>query len=438
MTQLLAADPVNNCLDWFRRSRAWLNDKHLTLCRIAAPTFLEQERAEWMVDEFRELGWDARLDRVGNAVATLPNRKRDAPAVAVTAHLDTVLAPRTPDDIRVGDEGRFLGPGVSDNGAGLAGLLAIAAAWQEHPPLAESALAPMLVANVGEEGEGNLSGMRFLCREAKAAAQGAAEFPIRSFLILDGPSMEHITCRALASRRFEILVKGPGGHSWNDRGTPNPVHAVSRAVTIFADRASKPVRALAGHAQAGDKQAGYESAYNVGIIQGGTSINAIPAEAWAKVDLRSEADAGIEQLASLLRECLEEAVSAENGESAPVPAPPSGNLTRFPRKPRLVSQVKEIGSRPGGGLADDAPILEAIRAIDQQMGIRSRLDCSSTDANIPLSLGIPAISIGAGGMGGGAHTTAEWFHPHKRELGLQRAMLALLLLLNPPGGASGS
>ncbi len=414
----LAASPnVASCLDWFPRSRGWINQKHLELCRIPAPTFFEQERAEWMVAQFSELGWDARLDAAGNAIATLPDRRRAAPSVAVTAHLDTVLAPRSPKDVWIGDQGRFFGPGVSDNGVGLAALLALAAAWTEHPPLQESPLAPMLIANVGEEGEGNLSGMRFLCQEPDRRPE--------AFLILDGPSIGHITNQALASRRYEILVTGPGGHSWNDRGRPNPLHALSRVILNFAGRFREEFED--DPAQNKDlNTAEDQSAYNFGVLQGGTSINAIPAEAWVKVDLRSQHPAGIEQLGDLLADVVTDAIQSENSAAGA-----SANLPSN-KKPRLQAHLKEIGSRPGGKVVPGAPILEAITAVDAYFGIRSRLDCSSTDANIPLSLGIPAISIGAGGRGGGAHTASEWYHPQSREQGLQRLLLTLCLLLRQP------
>src|ERR1700687_1115490 len=192
-------------LDWFRRERAWINEQHLKLCRIPAPTFLEQKRAEWMTERFRELGWESRWDRSGTVVAALPGR-RDSATVAVTAHLDTVLAPRSADEIKLSGDGRLLGPGVSDNGAGLAALLALAAVWSAAPPLPDAPLAPLLIANVGEEGEGNLGGMRYLCRNSNGSRP-------KAFLVLDGPNTDHITCRALASRRFEVTITGPGGHS---------------------------------------------------------------------------------------------------------------------------------------------------------------------------------------------------------------------------------
>jgi acetylornithine deacetylase/succinyl-diaminopimelate desuccinylase-like protein len=395
VADLSAAPSVRAALEWFRRERSWIHDQHVKLCRIPAPTFFEQKRAEWIAARFRELAWDAKIDRAGNVVASF-EKGRETPFVAVTAHLDTVLAPRLPEDIKVTSEGKLFGPGVSDNGAGLSALLAIAAAWQAVSPLSDlpfsdSRAAPVLIANVGEEGEGNLSGMRFLCRNGAASR-------IKSFLVLDGPGTDRITCQALASRRFDVQITGPGGHSWSDYGVGNPVHALSRAVTLFTDRVPT---------------GGPKSSFNFGLIEGGSSINSIPTEARAKVDLRSESASRIDEMAALLAASVDDAVALENARGTA----------------RVIPKIKEIGSRPGGGLAPDAPILECLRAVDTHLGIRSHLDCSSTDANIPLSLGLPALSIGTGGQGGGAHTPSEWYQPEGRELGLRRILLALCLLL---------
>ena len=277
VSELAASAAVRAAMDWFRRERAWINEQHLKLCRVPAPTFFEQKRAEWMAERFRSLGWEAKLDRAGNVLASLPGQ-RDAAAVAVTAHLDTVLAPRSPEEIKVVGDGRMLGPGVADNGAGLAALLALAGLWKAAPPVENTPLVPLLVANVGEEGEGNLSGMRYLCRPASGAR-------LKAFLVLDGPNTDHITCQALASRRFDVSITGPGGHSWSDYGMCNPVHALSRAVTLFTDEASV------------DAQASPRSSFNFGVIEGGSSINSIPSEARAKVDLRSESPERIERMA---------------------------------------------------------------------------------------------------------------------------------------------
>lgn len=346
-----------------------------------------------MAEQFRALGWESKIDRGGNTIGYLKG-SAEGPQVAVTAHLDTVFAPRVPEDIKV-IEGRFVGPGVADNGAGLAALLALAAAWTAAPPLESPAAWPVLVANVGEEGEGNLNGMRYFCRNANTAK-------LRALLVLDGPDAEHITSRALASRRFEVTITGPGGHSWRDYGTANPVHAISRAITLFTDKAIE------------ETVKEPRTTFNFGIIEGGSSINSIPSEARTKIDLRSEDNAQIDRLVAQLTRAVERAVEIENSMSG-------GG--------RAAARIREIGSRPSGALPDDAPLLECVRAVDAHLGIRSYLDCSSTDANVPLSMRLPALSIGAGGSGGGAHTSGEWYSPEGRELGLQRILLILCLLL---------
>ena len=398
VAELARTPEIRECLHWVQREKQWINDRHVQLCRIPAPTFFEQKRAEWIVEQFRTLGCDAQLDRAGNVAAHL-TPGYNGPLVAVTAHLDTVLAPRGPDDITVTPDGTFHGPGVSDNGAGLSALLAVAAALRASVSL--SGLPVLLVANVGEEGEGNLSGMRYLCKQSPLAAR------IKSFVILDGPSTDHITWQALASRRFDVTITGPGGHSWSDYGIGNPVHALSRAITLFADKGQNGA-------------SGPRSSFNFGVIEGGSSINSIPSSARAKVDIRSESPARINELASSLTACVEKALEVENERST------NGKVS---------GKIKEIGSRPGGQLPDDAYILAVMRAVDAHLGIRSRLDCASTDANIPLSMGMPAVSIGAGGQGAGAHTPAEWFHPDGREFGLRRILLAVILLARDLGSA---
>lgn len=396
LAELAQAPGVRECLQWVVKERQWVNEQHLQVCRIPAPTFLEGKRADWMVNQFRSLGYDARIDRAGNVVAQADASHR-GPYVAVTAHLDTVLAPRTAEEVKVQTDGSFKGPGVSDNGAGLAALLAIARALKAVPRV-ESASAALFVANVGEEGEGNLSGMRYLCRQSSLASR------IRAFLVLDGPTTDHITCQALASRRFEIAFLGSGGHSWSDFGIGNPVHALSRGIALFVDDPATRITTP-------------RASYNFGTIDGGSSINSIPTEARTKVDIRSESPGRIDELVEVLTGCIDRSLQTENERAV------GGRVT---------ARFKELGSRPGGRLPEGAPILRYIRAVDNFLAIRSHLDCASTDANIPLSMGLPAISIGAGGRGGGAHTPNEWFHPDGREVGLKRVMLALFCLLLEP------
>ncbi len=389
---------VRDCLQWFTREKQWINETHLQLCRVPAPTFLEQERAGWLLEQLRSLGWSASKDRSGNVVAA----DGEGPYVALTAHLDTVIAPRSKDEITVDPDGRFRGPGVADNGAGLAALLAVARAWKSGLTLPEMPLGLLLVANVGEEGEGNLLGMRHLCKQSPFARK------IESFVVVDGANTEHITSRALGSRRFEVAFTGAGGHSWSDYGAGNPVHALCRAVALFSE-----TRLEAGPPK---------SAINVGLIEGGSSINAIAQAARAKVDIRSESNERVDELAEVLLAAVDRARDVENQRA-------SGG--------KVAAKVKEIGSRPAAALPDNAPILQYVRAVDAHLGIRSHLDTSSTDANIPLSLGIPAISIGGGGAGGGAHTTQEWFRPEGRDLGLKRILLTLLLLMRHANSAAG-
>ena len=219
------------------RERAWINDQQLQLCRIPAPTFFEQPRAEWFRDRLNALGWEAKIDRAGNVIAGRAP-KGATPTLIVSAHLDTVISPQRAEDIHFAPDGRLLGPGSSDNGAGLAALLALARVLAENSDLSQLASYLLLVANVGEEGEGNLSGMRFLCKQSAQLAR------VRAFLVLDGPSTDHITAQALASRRFEISFAGPGGHSWNDYGTPNPgAPPLARSSSLFAQSADSRLRA---------------------------------------------------------------------------------------------------------------------------------------------------------------------------------------------------
>ena len=399
VAELAALSPLRECLQWFSREKQWIADHHLQLCRIPAPTFFEQRRAEWMAEQFRLLGCDAKVDRAGNVAATL-DPSCNGPYIAVTAHLDTVLAPRRDEDVILGGDGTLFGPGVSDNGAGLVALLAIAAAIKVSPAIEEQLANLLFVANVGEEGEGNLSGMRYLCRQSPLANR------IKSFLVLDGPNVDHITSRALASRRYEIIYKGPGGHSWSDYGIPNPVHALARAITLFSEQ-----RAV--------NLASPRCSYNFGVMEGGTSINSIATESRAKVDLRSESMARLDEMSNLLAGCVERAMDVENERSAA-----SGVRLAAP----VQAKMREIGSRPGGELPESSALLQSLRAVDAHLGIRAHVDCASTDANIPLSLGLPAVSIGAGGTGAGAHTPGEWFRPEGRDLGLQRVLLTLALM----------
>jgi len=391
--ELAQAGGVRECLRWFTREKQWVNERHLEVCRIPAPTFQERQRAEWMAEQFQAMGCQAHLDAAGNLVARLePEEDPDQPLIALTAHLDTVLAPRNKEDIAVDPDGVLRGPGVADNGAGLAALLAMAQALKSSPPLEETRSALLLVATVGEEGEGNLTGMRHLVQESLLGAR------IRTYVVLEGAGTDRIIHQAVASRRLEVAFTGPGGHSWSDPGTPNPIHALGRAIALFTDQCGRT---------AGESP---RCSCHFGVVEGGWSVNAIPNLARGKVDLRSEDDRKIEQMLELLEASVERALEIENQRAT------AG---------KLAARIKDIGARPGGRLDENAPLLAALRAVDAHLGLRPRLECSSTDANIPLAAGRPALARGAGGRGGGMHTPGEWFHPQGRDLGLKRIVLLL-------------
>jgi acetylornithine deacetylase/succinyl-diaminopimelate desuccinylase-like protein len=398
VAKLADSREIKECLQSFTRAKQWINEQHLRLCRIPSPTFLEQQRAEWMAEQLCALGCTVQIDIAGNVIAR-PEGYGEGPLVSLSAHLDTVLAPRNPEEVIVESDGRFVGPGVSDNGSGLAALLAVARALKTSPRIEGLWSGLVLVANVGEEGEGNLSGMRYLCRQSPLAGD------LKAFLVMDGPATDHITNQALECRRFEVTFSGPGGHSWSDFGVGNPVHALSRAIAYFTK--NRP----------GTLASGGRTSFNFGLIEGGSSVNSIPTTARAKLDIRSESTRKMEELISQLTAAVEKGADAENERATAA---------------KVIARVREIGARPGGRLADDAVILSYLRAVDSHLGIRARLDCASTDANIPLSMGLPAVSIGAGGRGGGAHTPAEWYHPEGRDLGLKRIFLTLCLLMRDP------
>jgi tripeptide aminopeptidase len=288
---------------------------------------------------------------------------------------------------------RLFAPGISDNGTGLTALVLLARALHETKIRPKNTI--LFVADVGEEGEGNLRGMRALVDAYKKR--------LKYVIALDGAATEYVTTAALASRRVEISVSGPGGHSWSDFGVPNPIHALGRGIARFvAVRVPESPR----------------TSFNIGEIEGGTSVNSIPSHALMKVDLRSESETELGKEENFLRESIQSGIDEEMTAARDRGMAGSANV--------LDLKVNVLGIRPAGELPENSPLLAALLAADMRLGNRSRRERSSTDANIPLSVGIPAISLGAGGRSGGAHTTEEWYEPTNRELGLQRVALTLL------------
>jgi acetylornithine deacetylase/succinyl-diaminopimelate desuccinylase-like protein len=363
----------------------------MELANVPAPPFGEAARSEWLRQRFIRMGLHhVQADDLGNVFALL-RESPQTPLIALSAHLDTVFPPGTLLNSR--EEGNKLhGPGISDNAAGVVAMLAVASALQHAgiQPLANI----VFIGNVGEEGEGNLRGMRHIFADPHWSDA------IRSLLVIDGAGEDTYVTQALGSRRFEVSFSGPGGHSWSDFGVPNPIVLLARTLASFS-RVTVPELP--------------RTTFNVGVIHGGTSVNSIPDSARARVDLRSASCDELQRLEDQLRQ----AVSAVWNE---VPLPyQSGDQ-------RVSFAIESIGDRPAGELAADARILQVIRAVDAHLRIKSIPRLASTDANIPLSLGREAITIGSGGDGGGAHTLREWFDCTNRDLGLKRILLAVLAL----------
>jgi len=387
-TSPLPANPqVRAALDWLAPNINWVNDLQARLTGIPAPPFQEAARAAAVKPLLAEAGLSVEIDKAGNVIGELQGAN-EKEIIIVAAHLDTVFPAGT--DVKVHRDGtRMSAPGISDNGAGLAALLALARAVQSAHLKPQRTI--LFVADVGEEGEGNLRGMRALVEAYRSK--------LKAVVVLDGSGTDHVTTKALASRRLEALITGPGGHSWSDFGMPNPINAVVRGSVRFINT---------------KVPATPRTTFNIGEIEGGTSVNSVPHEARLKVDIRSESEDELARLEAALRECMAAGVRDEM-ESA-----------RDRSKGKLEWKVELLGSRPGGELKPDSPLLAALRAADDFVGNQSRVERSSTDANIPLSLGVDAIAIGAGGNGGGAHSLQEWYDSAGRELGLKRALLTVL------------
>jgi tripeptide aminopeptidase len=376
-----------------REIEPWIEHQQLELTAVPAPTHFEGLRAEWILRQWRALGWEAELDAVGNVIAWQRKRRDHTPALALTAHLDTAFAPGT--SVRPERRGgRLYGPGICDNGAGLAALLAIARVFSER--LLAPAAPLLLVANVGEEGEGDLKGMRHLFSPDSAYAAR-----IGWTVVLDGPGTEHITSDALPSRRLRLSIEGPGGHSWSDLGRASAVHAAVRVGAALLAQVEPRAERLG---------------CNLGLVHGGSAVNAIAAEAHLKLDLRARDPAEVEALTRAVRRALASGLEQENAAAL------SG---------RVRGRMEVIGERPGGALAADAPLLQLVRAVDRRLGIEAAIQCASTDANLPISQGRQALRLGAGGKGGGVHTLQEWFDPAGRALALERVLCIAMALASP-------
>jgi len=375
-------------------------DWQAEMVAIPAPPFGERARSEWLATRFKETGLiQVQTNTVGNVFGFLPaaNLSPDStgPVVVISAHIDTVFPAETPLNLVI-DGDRLEGPGACDNGAGVAGLLAIANALVESRVELPASL--LFMGNVGEEGEGDLRGVRHLYNQTALAGRIAAH------IVLDGAGADTAVTQALGSKRYQVVITGPGGHSFTDSGTPNPIAALASALTVLAET---PLPAEP------------RTTLNLGTIHGGTSVNSIPESAQASVDFRSTGPEQLVRLEVALHRAVEDAVDRCNTAVKAGTSPGKGKLS---------FTIEKIGDRPAAYLPADSPLLDTLRAVDRHLGLRTDLRLGSTDANIPLSMGIAALSMGAGGEGGGAHTQAEWYSAKDREVGLKRVLLLTLAM----------
>lgn len=388
--QLMNHPAVRSALDHIVETDDQTMDDLMTLTEIPAPPFMEDERGAAFLQMMIDLGVDsAWTDEVGNAIG-LRRGSGTGEVLAIAGHLDTVFPPETDVTIRVSGDTLFA-PGIADDTRGLATVLAVLRAMNEADIRTEADI--LFIGNVGEEGLGDLRGVKHLFRDGGPR--------IDHFISVDGTSPTGITHMGLGSHRYRVTFKGPGGHSWGAFGLANPAHAMGQAIGYFQDGAA-PYTATAP----------FRTSYNVGRMGGGTSVNSVPFEAWMEIDMRSEGDATLDAVDAILQGAVQRALAEENA--------------RRTRGEPLTVEVDMIGDRPSGVIAEDHPYIQQAAAVTRALGIEPTFSRSSTDSNIPISLGIPAVTIGGGGQGFGAHSLDEWFRNEDGALGVQRVMLIVL------------
>ena len=386
---IVARPEIRRALAIVRELETESEPELIELTEIPAPPFEEAARAARYVELLGGAGLDdVAVDEVGNVLARRPGAG-DGETVAIVAHLDTVFPPGT--DVTVRREGdRLYAPGIGDNTRGLILLLNVARALGRADVRTVADI--LFVGSVGEEGLGDLRGVRHLLRPGGPR--------VDQFIAIDGGSDSRVVNQALGSRRYRLSLTGPGGHPWGDFGLANPAHALGRAIFYFDEAAAEVVNA------------GPPASYNVGRIGGGTSVNAVPHESWAEVDLRSVDPEQLGRMDDVLRGAVERALDEQN--------------RRRDRGQPLAATIEPIGDRPSGTVDPGTPLVRLALAVTRFLGLSPRLDAASTDANLPIADGIPAVTIGRGGSGGGAHSLGEWWTAKDAHVGTERALLLLV------------
>lgn len=396
MERLLKDKRIREALAFIEQDNEATTAEQIELTEIEAPTFAEAERGRAYRAKLEALGVeDIETDAAGNVFGFRRGRG-SGPTLVLCAHLDTVFPAGT--DVKAAwRDGKVYAPGISDDGRGLAAVLAVLRALQSADIETEGDL--LVGATVGEEGLGDLNGVKHLFAERQDDIDG--------FISIEPGAPERITYLATGSKRHSVTYRGPGGHSFGDYGTPSPVHALGRAIAgISSIRTPEEPK----------------TTYNVGIVEGGTTVNTIAEQARMVVDLRSNSARELERLE---REVLRICRQAADDES------------RFRGRPNVIRVESElVGDRPAGSQDPDSPIVRAASEAAKVLGHEPVLDAaSSTDSNVPIHLGIPAVTLGGGGDFGGCHTLGEWFDPEGAFVGVQKVLLTVLALVGVPGVA---
>ncbi|TSB44695.1 M20/M25/M40 family metallo-hydrolase [Alkalicoccobacillus porphyridii] len=387
-THVKNSEKVKEALRFIEKDQSQTLQEQIELAEIGAPPFEESKRALAYLNKLKDLGLEnVKQDQEGNVYGVLKG-ERQGPTLFVSAHIDSVFSADT--DVRVTKkDGRYYGPGITDDARGLAALLSIVRAFKVSGITPEADI--IFGGTVGEEGPGDLRGVKAFFKEHPE---------VDGFISIDAVSPSAIVYKGTGSYRYEITYSGPGGHSFGAFGTPSAVHAGGRAISMIADleTASHP-----------------KTTFNVGVIEGGTIPTAIAQQAKLYVDIRSNGKNELDEIDSRVQVIFQEAAEAENARWG-----------KFGENGISVD-INKLGDRPVGSQADDADIVQACWAATEVLGLTPTLEQAiSTDANLPISLGIPAVTLGAGGDAGGAHSLEEWFDPTNAHLGPQRVFLTIL------------
>ena len=364
--------------------------RHIELTEIEAPPFKETRRAKVFADYFKTFGMDSVwIDTEGNVLGLLQGSEGNR-TVALDAHLDTVFPEGTEVKVRIENDTLYA-PGIGDDTRGLSMLLTLLETIKTEQIQPKDDL--LFVGSVGEEGLGDLRGVKHLFRSGGPR--------IDAWIAIDGGAIGRVNNKGLGSYRYRITFSGPGGHSWGAFGLANPHHALGQAITNFVQTAD-------AYTSKGPK-----TSYNVGVISGGTSINSIPFESVMEIDIRSVDPTRLDVMESLLEEAINQALLDQN--------------QRKRRGPELTVKIDKIGNRPSGELSDQLPLVQRTLAATQAFGVTPYLTRGSTNSNIPIAKGIPAVTIGRGGDGGNAHSLDEWWTNKEGHKAIQLALLILLM-----------